>query len=874
MASNKLGALAGLVLLAQTGLADGNIFRVRQGAEEGGDGSSWSAAVANLQDAFDAAGNGDMIWVAEGTYFPDRGSRGTPGDRGATFFLRHGVEVYGGFAGTESSVDDRVGDPGKTLLSGDLAEDDAVRRFGDNSYHVVSAYGVDASCRLDGFTITAGHSNGVGTEDTGAGLTIWGPTSPVISNCIIRDNRSAVDAAGAILLDGCAPTFRDCLFVDNEAAQDAAAVYVAHSAWPTFEGCVFENNRCGRFGGAVAVTLAGRPTFRDCRFVDNHAGLFGGAVNVHDCNPRFELCQFDSNDAGLDGGAFWGTGATSFEGCGFLQNQAVRDGGALFTFGAVSSPSATNCILDDNVAGRHGGAWSSSASAILSGNRFSRNRAGGNGGAMDTSGTGQSTLIADCLLEANEAERFGGGIFQSGTGAQTLLRVHLRGNVANRGGGLYHGESALVLDTCVIEMNSASSKGGGVFLTNAVQGSSISATDFVQNSAGIVGGGLYVTNDSSPLVAGCTFVANSSDIHGGGVYNTCNEHAGGLNLARFEDCLFSMNTARNDGAAFFNSTSVRGGVSSPCLIRCEFESNVTGHHGGAVFNISFSGTGSPEFYSCNFTGNRAGRNGGAVYNKTPGHARSTAAPVFTSCVLNGNRSQEDGGAVYNLGASAEDGDCTVDLTNVTLTHNTAGRDGGGCYNARLGSSHARLSVRNSILWGNGDRGPEDSSQSIHRASGSLTVAHSTVQHWAQGGTANLSDDPRFEDPLGDDGQPGTADDRLTLQRRSPAVNSGNNGYLPPDRHDQDSDSDLEEPSPHDRARGRRVVGRGRENRVDMGAFERQANGRSDPPGWSVRNRQGRSGEETGASTPPGFLNASDVNESRGAGRFLGQRADS
>ena len=69
-------------------------------------------------------------------------------------------------------VDPNIRDINKfeTILSGDLASDDIdftnlseltdEPSRAENSYHVVTGQGIDASAVLDGFTITAGNSNG------------------------------------------------------------------------------------------------------------------------------------------------------------------------------------------------------------------------------------------------------------------------------------------------------------------------------------------------------------------------------------------------------------------------------------------------------------------------------------------------------------------------------------------------------------------------------------------------------------------------------------------------------------------------------------------------------------------------------------------
>lgn len=50
-------------------LAD--VIYVNAGFRISGDGSSWSSAYVNLQDALSNSVSGDEIWMAAGTYYPD-----------------------------------------------------------------------------------------------------------------------------------------------------------------------------------------------------------------------------------------------------------------------------------------------------------------------------------------------------------------------------------------------------------------------------------------------------------------------------------------------------------------------------------------------------------------------------------------------------------------------------------------------------------------------------------------------------------------------------------------------------------------------------------------------------------------------------------
>jgi len=103
-----------------------SIIRVTTGgATSGACGSAWGAA-CGLQHALnDIAVSGDELWVAAGTYKPTADN-----SRSATFQLKNGVGVYGGFAMTETLRSQRNWTANVTVLSGDIG---AAGNNGDNS---------------------------------------------------------------------------------------------------------------------------------------------------------------------------------------------------------------------------------------------------------------------------------------------------------------------------------------------------------------------------------------------------------------------------------------------------------------------------------------------------------------------------------------------------------------------------------------------------------------------------------------------------------------------------------------------------------------------------------------------------------------------
>jgi len=168
------------------------------------DGTSWENAFNHLQDALTEAVSGSVIWVAEGTYKPDINDLN---NRSATFQLKEGVEIYGGFKGNETELEQRDWFINKTILSGDIND---IGNPNDNSYHVVT--GAD-DANLDGFIITNGNADGSYPDCYGGGIYCY-DVSPTISNCLIKDNNSTI-LGGGIYCDYGSPTVTNSFLIGN-----------------------------------------------------------------------------------------------------------------------------------------------------------------------------------------------------------------------------------------------------------------------------------------------------------------------------------------------------------------------------------------------------------------------------------------------------------------------------------------------------------------------------------------------------------------------------------------------------------------------------------------------------------------------------------
>jgi len=309
-----------VVILATFCQAYAQVTFVRQ--DGSGDGSSWSMAMGSLTEALQIAVPGTQIWVASGKYVATNGS-----DRNASFEIPSGVQVFGGFEGTETSIEQRNLESNITVLSGEIGKPGVA----DNTYNVVVFSAVDEGTVFDGFTISDGNASGEVAEGkrmrSGGGMYIQGSSTgsnPIIKNCTFRKNLGRDGAAVYINGRGensCSPVFADCNFIGNEAGLDGGAIYndgrMNGKSNPTFINCAFERN-VGTYGGAICnATETGvcNLTLEKCTFVENIALLRGGAVfslnGDQKCYLEMSDCVFSGNYPDNQNMVFTSTAARS-----------------------------------------------------------------------------------------------------------------------------------------------------------------------------------------------------------------------------------------------------------------------------------------------------------------------------------------------------------------------------------------------------------------------------------------------------------------------------------------------------------------------------------------------------------------------------------
>lgn len=399
-----LGVAFSATLAVTTAANAQAIIYVDDDAPAGGDGASWATAHNSLHAALAAAVSGDEIRIGAGRYAPaDPG-----GSRAASFSLKPGVSIIGGFAGL-TGADPDARDPVAfvTNLTGDLNGDDGpdFANIADNSNHILQTTGVPGpDTRIDGIHFSGGNATG-SSLPVGAGIFI-NNGSPTIVSCVFTGNSadSVSSGGGAVCAFGGSPSFIDCRFEGNRSRHPfnsangfGGAVYIIGGV---FEGCTFVDN-AAREGGAVYVGTSA--TFTGCTFTGNSAGR-GGAI-YRGGNGVFSAtdCRFIAN-SGVDGGAinfFVSSGNPTLTGCTFIGNSASGFGGAITNF--FSGMTAYRCIFAGNSAVQGGGAINASSGAgLLLNCTIAGNTTGGLAGAGVLLGASNSTVeLRNCIVWDN-----------------------------------------------------------------------------------------------------------------------------------------------------------------------------------------------------------------------------------------------------------------------------------------------------------------------------------------------------------------------------------------------------------------------------------------------------------------------------------------
>lgn len=278
---------------------------VKAGGAGSRSGSSWNDALPKLSTALRYAQFEPQIkeiWVGEGVYKPALNalfSSRFSNPKEATFRIPNSLQLYGGFAGTETDTAQRRPQLHPTILSGDIG---VVNDTTDNAYHVVTMIN-DTAARVNGFVIERGMATGddwtrvdgyLLLQRSGGG--VYMHKAGVLENCVVRNNASEYAGGGVYIKD--TGVVRRSLVHHNTTHWYGGGVYVENRSG--VQDCMIGENTSANNGGGIYAMDA--DTVRNCVVYKNE----GGGIYAYN-KGVFINCTVTSNRSNWIAG-FYGAG--------------------------------------------------------------------------------------------------------------------------------------------------------------------------------------------------------------------------------------------------------------------------------------------------------------------------------------------------------------------------------------------------------------------------------------------------------------------------------------------------------------------------------------------------------------------------------------
>jgi subtilisin family serine protease len=561
-------------------LTQPTILYVNANATGGNDGSNWTNAFTKLQDALQASrscGSIRQIWVARGTYYPDEGQGITNNNRNESFRLRDTLAIYGGFAGTETSLSQRnlALLSNASILSGEIQQDG---NNSNNTIQVVVAANLTSNNELDGFTIQGGFANIVLPEiqSKGAGLFVTNSSLSLLRNLTITENDGLYGAAITVVNSN--PQFVNCVVQNNRTSFGNGAIWNDNSFARYFHCTIANNINTGAEQVVLKITGNTSPQVINAIVRGTSSSVSGG-------NPFIIYSNIQHSSV-------WpGEGNSNFnplfanEMAGNLQLSRCSPAINAGAFTSATVDIATDVFGRPRVVGSKPdfGAYEFQTSPVV---LYVHATASGNNDGTSWANAFRSLQDALSFNCPNASEIWvARGTYTPTTNTNRDSSFRLRNNLAIYGGfagtetqlsqrnwrlnqTILSGDIGVVGNRSDNSQNVISNDNNGLNATAILDGFIIRDGQYDKSGSSKKGGGGMLNSNSSPLVRNCIFVSNFSSSDGGAVFNQ-----GASAAPTFINCVFSGNEAVFGGGIY-------NAVARTQVINCTFSSNQAAAGGG------------------------------------------------------------------------------------------------------------------------------------------------------------------------------------------------------------------------------------------------------------------------------------------------------
>lgn len=366
--------------------------------------------------------------------------------------------------------------------------------------------------------------------------------------------------------------------------------------------------------------------------------------------------------------------------------------------------------------------------------------------------SGAKNTIIDC----GEIQDTRGFVFNKGETTATILDgFTIKNGVHKEGAGIFINSASPTIRNCIITENSAgdsanySGKGGGIYCfdSNAFIENCTITRNFVGSRFG--GGGIYLGSESNFFNSRAKHTLLNciiSDNTGHGVYST------GYVTVTIQNCTVSNNTMRG-----IVCTANYARHSANLITNSRIEQNMEG------------GVDVSEETGLNITKSiirkNSARSGAGI------SCSRTCILNVSECIIADNMADNYGG-----GFIIETWSGQVTISHTTITGNTSRQIGGGIYFGAVPTEQLRLTIEDSIVWGNHSDGGYDE---LALSGSAIVIKNSDIKGGLEGigreaepnrltYTDNIDEDPLFIDPENGD---------FRLRENSPAAAMGANAIF-------------------------------------------------------------------------------------------------
>jgi len=418
-----------------------------------------------IQEAIDAAENGDEILILPGTYFEYD-----------IDYMGKAVTVRGaGEAAGETVIDagglSRVFAMRSGEGSGSILSNVMVTGGGGRLKKGAGIFVDGASPTIVGCTIVSNIA-----DSLGGGIYCF-DSSPLIQGCTIRENASGgifdLENGGGIYCEGSSPLIEDCLITQNRATGHGGGICCRLNSSVTITNSIISRN-IGVLGGGLDLGIDCSADVTDCTVTSNTANSGGGVYLQRDASLDITGSSISNNaatgDYGSGGGLvcfhFHAGGAVYMTDCTFSGNTAVQGGGVCI-FQSSDPVEIVDCVIESNTAEDGGGVYMDDSSLLMRRCSITDNFASEHGGGIDCRLS--EPVIENCSISENRAVYFGGGIYCHYWSGALITNTIFSGNRAegsmgfSQGGAINCWEDNSSFKNCTITGNYSEDGGGAIY---------------------------------------------------------------------------------------------------------------------------------------------------------------------------------------------------------------------------------------------------------------------------------------------------------------------------------------------------------------------------------------------------------------------------